>query len=261
MAFKSWQLGLHLQQENVFIIALQHSRCGWSLKRWWQLPLPATTSPQQADDALLSVLSPWRRELPRQHAVSIAFPAHRTLQKSLPRAAMTLRENEQSAWIASAMEQQLEMAPASISFDYHLADDRGSWNVTAAQRQDVSRLQRLARSLRLQVAAITPDACALQIFLPHLEASDAVLVWRDRAHWLWACREGWGYETPDDATSMRALSDKLGVEPHRIVCCSGGASDSHRFDPWETIVQKQPPLPACGDEFTVAIALAMSTPW
>lgn len=261
MAFKSWQLGLHLQQENVFIIALQHSRCGWSLKRWWQLPLPPTTSPQQADDALLSVLSPWRRELPRQHAVSIAFPAHRTLQKSLPCAAMTLRENEQSAWIASAMSQQLEMASASICFDYHLADDRGRWNVTAAQRQDVSRLQRLARSLRLQIAAITPDACALQTFLPYLDAGDAVLAWRDQAHWLWASRDGWGYETPDDAASALALSDKLGVEPHRIVRCRSGAFEGHGFDPWKTIVQKQPPLPVCEDDFAVAIALAMSAPW
>ena len=46
MAFKYWQVGIHLQQENVFIVALQHSRNRWSLKRWWQLPLPPTTSSQ-----------------------------------------------------------------------------------------------------------------------------------------------------------------------------------------------------------------------
>lgn len=261
MAFKCWQLGLHLQQDNVVIVALQHSRRGWSLKRWWQLPLPSTTSSQQEDDALLAVLSAWRRELPRQHAVSIAFPAHRTLQKSLPQAAMTLRENEQSAWIASAMSQQLEMASDSLCFDYHLADEQGNWNVTAAQQRDVSRLQRLARTLRLQIAAITPDACALQTFLPQLAANDAVLVWRDRERWLWASRKGWGYEDLDDNdAAMLLLSTRLGVEPHRIVRCMAASSGTQRFDPWDAVAQKQPPLPTCGDDFAVAIALAMSVP-
>ncbi|WP_231625912.1 pilus assembly protein [Kluyvera genomosp. 1] len=244
MAFKCWQLGLHLQQDNVVIVALQHSRCGWSLKRWWQLPLPPTTTPQQADEALLAVLSVWRRELPWQHALSIAFPARRTLQKSLPRAALTLRENEQSAWIASAMSQQLEMPSTSLCFDYHLADEQGNWNVTAAQQQDVSRLQRLAQTLRLKIAAITPDACALKTFLPQLEASDAVLVWCDRTQWLWASREGWGYEELDEADiSVLSLSAKLGVEPHRIVRCMASSSEFQGFDPWDAVAQKHPPYP------------------
>lgn len=261
MAFKYWQVGIHLQQENVFIVALQHSRNRWSLKRWWQLPLPPTTSSQQADDALLVVLSAWRRELPWQHAVSIAFPAHRTLQKTLPRAAMTLRESEQSAWIASAMSQQLEMPTASFCFDYHSADEQGHWNVTAAQQQDVLRLQRLAKILRLQIVAITPDACALQAFLPYLEAGDAVLVWRDQAQWLWASREGWGAEPQDHAASPLSLGERLGVEPQRLVHCMAQSADSRGFDPWEVVAQKQPPLPACGDDFAVAIALAMRVPW
>jgi len=256
MAFKCWQLGLHLQPDNVFIVALVPNRCGWSLKRWWQLPLPPTTSAQHADEALLAVLSSWRRELPRQHAVSIAFPAHRTIQKSLPCAAMTLRESEQSAWIASTMSQQLEMTATSLCFDYHLAAEPPRWNVTAAQQQDVSRLQRLARLLRLQLSAITPDACALRAFLPYIKVNNAVLVWRDGAQWLWASREGWGYEL-DDATSPQTLSERLGVEPRRVVHCQAYSENSLDFDAWDAVAQKQPPLPVSGDDFAVAIALAM----
>lgn len=249
MAFNCWQMGLHIQQDNIFIIALQRARLGWSLRRWWQLPL---ASPD--DDALLAALTPWRRELPWQHAVSIAFPANRTLQKSLPRAAIALRENEQNQWIASAMSQQLEMPAQALCFDYHLAEPQGDWNVTAAQQRDVARLQHLSRRLRLQVVAITPDACALRAFIPQLAEADTVLLWRDDAQWLWASRERWGSCALHEAAM---LGERLGMATPRLVCCTAEETPYPYFDPWSAIPQKQPPLPACGDAFAVAIGLAM----
>ena len=257
MAFRCWQMGLHIQQDNVFIVALQCTRRGWSLRRWWQLPLPP--SAQQDDDALLAVLKPWRRELPWQHAVSLAFPANRTLQKNLPLAAMSLRENEQTQWIASAMSQQLEMNAASLCFDYHLAEPQGRWNVTAAQQHDIARLQRLGKALHLQIVAITPDACALQTLVPQLDSQDAMLAWRDTRQWLWASREGWGHCAFDDAPSLMQLGAQLGVNPQRLVCCTAQPSEYNGFDPWSVVVQKYPPLPASGDDFAVALALAMGT--
>lgn len=261
MAFKCWQLGLHLQQDTVYIVALQRTRCGWALKRWWQLPLPAAISPEPTDEALIAALMPWRRQLPWQHTVSIAFPANRTLQKTLPRAAMTLRENEQKQWLASAMSQQLEMAANSLCFDYHLAEPQQMWNVTAAQQHDVSRLQRLAQRLQLQIVAITPDACALQTLLPFVQVSDAVLVLSENAQWLWASREAWGHMPHQEAPSLTRLGERLGIEAHQLVCC-GSAVDAHSyFDPWSPIIQKQPPLPVNDAPFTVAIALAMGASW
>lgn len=259
MAFRCWQLGLHLQQDNVLIVALQATRRGWALKRWWQLPLPPTISVAQSDDALLAVLTPWRRELPWQHSASIAFPASRTLQKSLPCAAMSLGENEQAQWIASAMAQQLEMASTALCFDYHLAEPQGVWNVTAAQQQGVDRLQHLAHRLRLHISAITPDACALRAFLPWLKTREALLVWRYQAQWLWASWEGWGQVALDDAPTLPQLSERLGVSLDQLVCCTAQTGECLSFDPWSALVQKQPPLPASGEGFAVAIALAMGS--
>ncbi|MFV0261894.1 MAG: pilus assembly protein [Kluyvera sp.] len=251
MAFNCWQMGLHIQQDNIFIVALQRARIGWSLRRWWQLPL---ASPD--DEALLAALTPWRRELPWQHALSIAFPANRTLQKNLPRAAISLRESEQNQWIASAMSQQLDMPAEALCFDYHLAEPQGCWNVTAAQQRDVARLQNLAHRLRLQVTAITPDACALRAFLPLQAEPDSVLIWRNDGQWLWASRESWGCCALSEASSPTLLSERLGMAASRLVCCA--AEDQHPyFDPWSAVAQKQPPLPACGDAFAVAIGLAM----
>lgn len=258
MAFRYWQLGLHIQHEGIFIVALQRGRSGWALKRWWHLPL--TVSSDQNDSALLETLIPWRRELPWQHTVSFAFPANRTLQKTLPLPTIALRETEQKQWIASTMSQQLEMEPNALCFDYYLAEPEGCWHVTAAQHNEVARLQRLAQQLRLQVAAITPDACALQTFLPLLAENETTLVWRDHQQWLWANRKEWGHCSLTDIPSVSHLSARLAISPEALVCCSSALPSARYFDPWEAISQKYPPLPIGGEGFAVAIALAMGAP-
>ncbi len=98
MAFRNWRLGMHIQQDSIAIVALLHERSHWALRRWWRIPLPTGLVRQGmvADvSALGSRLAAWRRELPAQHQVSIAFPAVRTLQKRLPYPRFALREREQ----------------------------------------------------------------------------------------------------------------------------------------------------------------------
>ncbi len=78
MAFRNWRLGMHIQQDSIAIVALLHERSHWALRRWWRIPLPPGLVRQGmvADvSALGSRLAAWRRELPAQHQVSIAFPA------------------------------------------------------------------------------------------------------------------------------------------------------------------------------------------
>lgn len=258
MAFGCWQIGLHIQQDKIAAIALQRVRGGWALRRWWLLPLPAdfsSLSPAQTENALEAALSAWRRELPWQHAVSLAFPAHRTLQKTLPQAAMTLRDSEQAQWIASAMAQQLAMEPAALCFDYQpniLAD---GWSVTAAQRKDIDPLQRVAHALRLHVTAITPDACALRHFLPWLPHEAGGLAWQDSRQWLWASASGWGSVSRAEVPSLQQLSTRLAM-PELTFCCVQ-AENVPRFDPWCVMGQIQPPLPADSDAFAIAIGLAL----
>ncbi len=113
MAFRNWRLGMHIQQDSIAIVALLHERSHWALRRWWRIPLPTGLVRQGmvADvSALGSRLAAWRRELPAQHQVSIAFPAVRTLQKRLPYPQFALREREQATWVASAMSQRHEPA-------------------------------------------------------------------------------------------------------------------------------------------------------
>lgn len=258
MAFGCWQIGLHIQQDKIAALALQRIRGGWALRRWWLLPLPAdfsALSPSQTENALVAALSAWRRELPWQHAVSLAFPAHRTLQKTLPQAAMTLRDSEQAQWIASAMAQQVAMDPSALCFDYQPTPQTEGWSVTAAQRKDIEPLQRVARMLRLHVTAITPDACALRQFLPWLSREASGLVWQDNSQWLWASTSGWGSVSLAEAPSLQQLCTRLS-QPE-LVCCTAQVEDVPHFDPWRVIGQMQPPLPADSDVFAIAIGLAL----
>lgn len=257
MAFRYWQVGLHIQQDSVVSVALTAGRAGWSLRRWWHIPLPKgtvengqLTAPQQ----LFSTLRPWCLSLPQRHRVRLAFPAARTLQRKLPRPAMVLRENERTRWVSHAMARELEMAAADLRFDYTEDSLEQAYSVTAAQHKDIASLLDLAKSLRLNLAAITPDACALQSLVPFLAPPACCLVWEDASQWLWATRAGWGRRAREDIPHRHLLAANLGIKDSEMALCSATQGG---FDPWNAVRQRQPPLPTNGVDFAVAIGLAL----
>ena len=260
MAFRLWQTGLHIQQDQVVIIALEHVRSRWSLRRWWQLPLVSGIVQQGQIihlDALADALREWRRELPIQHCVRIAFPASKTLQKTLSRPALRLRESEQVEWITHSMAQSLDMEPETLCFDYLEHAHENLYCVTAARHHDVNLLSRLAKMLRLHLSAITPDASALQGFLPWLSAEEQCLAWYHGERWLWATRSAWGSCSTADAPSASQLASTLSYSSEQVVQCTAQAIATPHLDPWCTLSFQQPPLPACSDAFAVALGLAL----
>lgn len=260
MAFRLWQTGLHIQQDQVVIIALEHTRARWSLRRWWQIPLVSGIVQQGQIvqlEALVDALRDWRRELPIQHCIRMALPAARTLQKALPRPALVLREREQAEWITQSMAQSLDMEPEALCFDYLEREQENLYRVTAARQQDVGSLSRLAKMLRLNLTAITPDACALQRFLPWLSAEAQCLAWCHDNRWLWATRHNWGSCNLHEAPSPVHLAKHLACEAEQLVQCTSQATMTPHLDPWSAISFQQPPLPTCGDRFAIALALAL----
>ncbi|HAT1681794.1 TPA: pilus assembly protein [Klebsiella oxytoca] len=258
MAFRNWRIGMHIQQDHIAIVALLHERSRWALRRWWNIPLmPGTVRQGMVVDveSLAHQLQSWRRELPLQHQVCIAFPAARTLQKQLPRPQISLRESEQATWITSAMAQQLEMPASSLCVDYAQSAAVDGWRVTAAQRLDVNALCRLATRLRLRVVGIVPDASALSAFIPWLPVETQGLAWRDEASWLWATAENWGYCLCSDAPSFPHMVSRVNAGVFRL--CTSAPCDGQSFDAWSVIDRLQPPLPSCGDSYTVALGLAL----
>lgn len=153
------------------------------------------------------------------------------------------------------MAQQLEMPASSLCVDYAQSAAVDGWRVTAAQRLDVNALCRLATRLRLRVVGIVPDASALSAFIPWLPVETQGLAWRDEASWLWATAENWGYCLCSDAPSFPHMVSRVNAGAFRL--CTSAPCDGQSFDAWSVIDRLQPPLPSCGDSYTVALGLAL----
>ncbi|HGU9819964.1 TPA: DNA utilization protein HofM [Enterobacter chuandaensis] len=254
MALKTWQTGVHIQLDRVLIVALVKARTGWCLRRWWAISLAEgiirdgkISQPEQ----LVEALREWRKTLPHYHRVFLSFPAARTLQKALPRPAVALRDSEQLTWLGAALSRELEMSAESLCFDYTQDTFSNTFYVTAAQNKEVETLLALAKTLRLRLAAITPDASALANLLPAVAPTQCV-AWRDAHQWLWAMRHQWGRRYTTEAENVAELAALLALNQHDITLF-----DTQR-NPWETLQRCHAPLPECGADYTVALALAMS---
>ena len=254
MAFKIWQTGVHIQQDRALIVALAREKLGWCLRRWWAIPLDEgiirdgkICQPEQLVDALRD----WCKTLPHYHRVFLSFPAARTLQRTLPRPTVALRDSEQLSWLGAALARELEMSADTLCFDYAQDTFSNTFHVTAAQNNEIDTLLALAKTLRLRLVAITPDASALANLLPAVAPATCV-AWRDDRQWLWAMRHQWGRRFTTEAENVSELSALLALGSDDIALF-----DSRR-DPWEILERCHAPLPDRGADYTVALALAMS---
>lgn len=100
--------------------------------------------------------------------------------------------------------------------------------MTAAQSKELATLLTLAERLRVHVSAITPDASALQRFLPFLPSHQQCLAWRDNEQWLWATRYSWGRKLAVGMTSAKELAAALSVDPESVALCGEGGFDPGR---------------------------------
>lgn len=255
MAFRFWQIGLHIQPREALAVAVVRGASGWYLQRWWRMPLAQQTikdghihDPEQ----LAGMLQSWSRELPQRHHIHLSFPSSRTRQKAFSRPSMSLREREQSAWLTGAMARELDMDPDLLRFDYSEDALTPAFTVAAAQEKEVSTLLTLAKTLRVQVTAITPDACALQRLLPFIPSSQSCLAWRDDSQWLWATHYAWGRKTVAEIADTHALATSLSLPPDHVALCA-----KEDFDPWQAVAIRQPPVPAEGHAFAIALGLAL----
>lgn len=257
MAISRWRIGLHIQQDGIYAIALTQEKSHSVLRHWWQLPLAAGTlidGQITQPERLRTALQAWSKTLPRRHQISLAFPAGRTLQKRMPRPAVQLGESAKLQWVANTLARELGMPADDLRFDYTDDSIQRAYSVTAAQSSDVAALLTLADSLGLHLSAITPDACALQRFIPLLAPPLRWLAWRDATQWLWATRSGWGRRAREDASTLDELAQVLGLPLEEAALCDAGPEG---FDPWRAITRRYPPLPENGEAWAVAIGLAL----
>jgi pilus assembly protein HofM len=269
MAFKTWQIGLEIQQQTLRAVAVQRQRQGWQLRHWWHLPLAKNTFREgvlQSPENLLTVLAQWRRELPLQHQLRVAFPTQRTLQRAVPAPDNRLRETARESYLATAAAKQLQMQPAQLSWDYVAQpQDSSRLLVTAARQSEVKGLLSCLAKQRLFPTVLAPGASALPALSPLFDLDmPRFLVHQECDHWLWA-KPGdtpdWGWVESRQTQTFADLCQQLSAEPEEIAFSSAAADPvpqgAKTLDAWRALVRLQPPLPKVSGIFTVAIALAI----
>ena len=112
------------------------------------------------------------KALPHYHRVFLSFPAARTLQNVAPTGSCIARQRAARGWGgAFARTGDVDRVPL---FRLHRDTFSNTFHVTAAQNKEVETLLDLAKTLRLRLATITPDASALANLLPALAPTQCV---------------------------------------------------------------------------------------
>ncbi|WMI90754.1 DNA utilization protein HofM [Escherichia coli] len=252
MAFKIWQIGLHLQQQEAVAVAIVRGAKECFLQRWWRLPLEndiikggrVVGGPRPGKR-----LFPGGRGPPRGPPLLCGLPPPPPPPGGPPPPPVSPGGGGPPPGCRAGPRLDMDPRPPPFYSEDSLSP---AYNVTAAQSKELATLLTLAERLRVHVSAITPDASALQRFLPFLPSHQQCLAWRDNEQWLWATRYRWGRKLAVGMTSAKELAAALSVDPESVAICGEGG-----FDPWEAVSVRQPPLPPSGGDFAIALGLAL----
>lgn len=262
MTFNSWRIGLDIQDNGVYCVALASGRHGWQMRGWWNFPALATpaVSLWAKPESIVPLLSAWRRLLPYQHFLTVSFPALHTVQRQLVSPQFSLNEPQREAYIALNIARELQLTADALRLDYRQVEGSPAhFEVTAARRALLDPMVKALGKLRLSPDALTPDACALQALLPcaGVLGCQAVVQFQNDV-WLWATVQGWGAWPLAELAEASEVSEALGL-PESQVAFIGGMKNTQSpcFDPWQVVARRHPPMPEEGSCFGVALALAL----
>lgn len=268
MAFQKWQVGLDIQNGQLCALGIQRRRNGWQLRHWWQHALPHDTVSHgalQSSPALIAILQRWRQHLPRAVSLRIGFPPQAVLQRALPTPSLQLREPELGRYAAAAAERLFPLTASELALDYRVAAQPSQLHLTAARQSVLQQwLATLGQAgLTPDVVELTCGALAMVGKTMQLPAK-AALIHQLSDHWLWylpgapEAVTGWapGLLTSDSQQLKQLLPTA------RTLWFSANISAElltgmQPLQPLSLLQFMQPPLPANGGMFTLALGLAL----
>ncbi|MTD29145.1 type IV pilus biogenesis protein PilM [Erwinia sorbitola] len=270
MAFKTWQVGLDIQNGQLCALGIQRRRNGWQLRHWWHHTLPQDTLRNglvQRPDAVVTLLQRWRKQLPARISLRVGFPPQLVMQRQLAQPALQLREPDRSSYIVAAARRFFPFAPEALALDYRCGqDDGGPVYLTAARQEALKNWVDC-----LQQASLTPDVLELTpaalFALARTLALDtsAALVHRLSDHWLWyaphSAEHPWGWCSLEEAADFNALQQRY-LQDSSTVWYSTALDEArpegtHALSPLAALQLYQPPLPRYDGVFSLATGLAL----
>jgi len=266
MLYSGWQIGLDIQAEGIRAVALQWHRRGWQLRHWWHLPLALVASRRRIlpqPDALREGLCTVRKQLPYRYRLRVSFPAQMTRQQKFSAPDAMLSEAEREKYLNQRVEHPQTQNPSHPYYDY--CQYGSSVMVTSAQAHEVNQLLDCFREMNFMPESLTPcDKVLSALTVNHAPAGCRLVVHEEPEYWLWAEVAGMrlsGWQDKQQTASLTDLCLALNVVPDEVALSQAfaqgdGSIETQVLDAWQSIRPLQPPLPAHGGLYTVALGLA-----
>lgn len=272
-----WQVGIDIQAQQILAVAASQQSTGWSLKQWWQLPLPSGVFCKdrlQKPERLIDTLRLWQQQLPQTYRLVCALPAALALQANL-----VLSEEQQKTAIDSVIQQSLNtlfpLPEQELLYDYcYPEENHSSLLITIARRVVVDEWLAIFSRAQLFPTVLEIIPCVLRslarqqqqhplALLLSLQSSQAVVITPLVASSQFTILP---LNAPLLTTSYRWCVDHCGVTPtaclisgSREHCADCLASSPLPVSWWNPFIHTTTSLPCLPDErqeFAIACGLA-----
>lgn len=184
-----WHVGIDLCQTTIQLVAARRSRKHWHLCECWQHPIPnqiSDLSENKKRAILLDILVQWRRKLPKNCQVSIAFPSLRTIKQqiTLPEQ-LTLQQPELGWYLRAQAEKLFPLSIEELTIDYRVINRSAYLN--GVRRSEILFWQELFQNSGFILTAIDVAPCVLRYLARLAELPDeSWLVHYRQGEWLWS---------------------------------------------------------------------------
>ncbi|EMH4150378.1 pilus assembly protein PilM [Providencia stuartii] len=188
MYSQKWNIGIDLCQASIQLVATKQNRKRRYLCECWQHNIPNEITSQSEHDRyemLLKILIQWRRKLPKNCQVSMAFSALRTLkqQVTLPEQ-VTLKQPELGWYLQSCAEKLFPLSSEDLVIDYRVIDNRAYLN--GVRKSEIVFWQNLLHDSGFLLTAIDVAPCVLRYIARYAGLPDeSWLIHYRQGEWLW----------------------------------------------------------------------------
>lgn len=189
MYSQPWHIGIDLCQTTIQLVAARQNRKQWHLCECWQHPIPNEISNQSENEKraiLLDILVQWRRKLPKNCQVSIAFPSLRTIKQqiALPEQ-LTLQQPELGWYLQAQAKKLFPLNAEELIVDYRVINHSAYLN--GVRRSEILFWRELFKNSGFVLIAIDVAPCVLR-YLARIAGlpDESWLVHYRQGEWLWS---------------------------------------------------------------------------
>lgn len=188
MFSQGWQIGLHINTDQVSVVAIKRNRYKWCLQGWWAFPLhePIFTSTGLlvASAEFCSILGKLRAQIPYRYSLRVSYPVQCVLLRTLSLPSPSLKGLPLERFVQLSVE-RLFSHLNELTWDYCLGPDKATEiSVTVTRSKVLQDYCELFNNTGFTVEVVELASSALYPLLGS-HGSETLIV-EEGDSWLWA---------------------------------------------------------------------------